>query len=224
MVSILTKKYRKDSKHLILQCIIFLRLEEHYHLECCSPQSLLTLPTPPMDLLNPISRSANPTAAPIKWRNADVASLCLPLAIWGNKKWKIVRIWKMVSQYSHNSILLWSWQRLRFRAHVLEDNPCGNLICYKFANSNWQEETEINVFENSHTRLLHFHLNSDRGSMIIVTIILRIPNCKSEASKSCIGFSIMKLLIFLGKSYYFYINFQKHHAVHDNFSKLYKKW
>ena len=139
MVSILTKKYRKDSEHLILQCIIFLRLEEHYHLECCSPQSLLTFPTPPMDLLNPISRSANPTAAPIKWRNADVASLCLPLAVWGNKKWKIVRIWNMlisVLGQFHSALVLAETKVSSTCARGWVSNPCGNLICYKFANSN----------------------------------------------------------------------------------------
>ena len=50
-----------------------------------SPHSVVTFPTPPMDFLNPLDRTANTAACPIKWSNTDVACLCLPLAICRNK-------------------------------------------------------------------------------------------------------------------------------------------
>lgn len=50
-------------------------------LESSTPQHILTLSTPPMDFLDPIRRSADSTATPVKWSYTDVACLRLPLAV-----------------------------------------------------------------------------------------------------------------------------------------------
>lgn len=51
--------------------------------EICIPQSFLTFPTSSVNLLDPIGRIADATAAPIEGSNTDVACLSLPLAICG---------------------------------------------------------------------------------------------------------------------------------------------
>ena len=70
-----------------ISCAPFLHQEAYSCLfsEACNPQGVLVFTAALVDFHDPLDRTTNPTASPIKWSDTDVACLSLPLTICKNQ-------------------------------------------------------------------------------------------------------------------------------------------
>lgn len=70
-----------------ISCAPFLHQEAYSCLfsEASTPQGVLVFTAASVDFHDPLDRTTNPTASPIKWSDTDVACLSLPLTICKNQ-------------------------------------------------------------------------------------------------------------------------------------------